>query len=168
MAFEVPSRVREPAPPVEPPGFDRNKHEAQRQVGRFMHHANLCWCGSPEDFLRLVLAQLERFDADGAKADDVDRVLAEPLNLTFAMMLDSWELTEHGSSLYGAWLTRAGLRLRAALRILDLGDADRSSVDLDELLPSYEGGWYAREAAVNPQWRQGARYVELGEWETES
>ncbi len=145
--------------------FDREKHEAQRTVGQFMHHAGICSCGSPEEFLRLLLGHLERFDGAAGQAWK-DRSLKDPLNLTFAVVLDCWELTEHGGSIFGAWLTSSGVRLRDALRRLDLGDVGRSSVDLDELLPSYKGGWWSREHQYNPRTRDGVPYAELGEWET--
>lgn len=146
------------------PVFDEEKHEAQRAVGQFMNHASICWCGAPEDFLRLLLAELERFDEEGRSREALP--CRDPLRLTFAVVMDSWGLTDHGSSMSWAWLSPSGVRLRDALRKLDLGGVDRGSVDLDELLPSRPDGWYAREAEHHPRTRDGVKYVDVGEWET--
>lgn len=146
----------------------RERHEAQRTLGQFMTHAGICSCGTPEAFLRLLLTELDRYDEEGKARTAVN--LEDAAALAFAVVLDAWDLTDHGTSITWSWLTRAGLRLRAALRRLDLGDAGRSSEDVDELLPSYQrevGNWWTREAQLNPRWREGARYVELGEWETD-
>lgn len=88
-------------------------------VDRFWSFAKLCTCGNPEDLAGLVLAGLDAHHAPGdlGHAWPGEWVAA---NLALAYMLDAWELTEHGSTIHGGWLTPDGAALREALRTADL------------------------------------------------
>lgn len=90
-------------------------------VDRFWTFAKLCRCGNPADLLRLVRDGLDVLAGEGYHGVWVDA------NLALAYMLDAWELTEHGSSVYGSWLTDDGRALRDALGRVDFDtvlDAD--------------------------------------------
>lgn len=141
---------------------DRGRHEAQRAVGQFMTYANICWCGVPEAFLRLLLVELDRYEGNGP-TPQTSRA-RDAAGLALSVMLDCWELTEHGTSSAWAWLTPAGKRLRSALHYLDLGGPHRRSPDFEEL--HSEGGvWWEREHVLNPRTTSdGVPYAEFGEW----
>lgn len=82
--------------------------------------AKFCGCANPSSVLALILDALQRHSPGGDEFDggpDPDWVQANPL---MAYSLDFWELTEHGGSIYGAWLTEKGVALRDALAGADL------------------------------------------------
>ena len=141
--------------------IDVERHEALRLVGQFTDFISLCACGRPEEFLAQLLAGLNALPEPGQ-----DRPVVEgwdPLTDTADMMtlylLDCWDLTEHGTGIAGSWLRPTGIRLRDALRKVDLG---AGSADLDSLLS--RGLWWKNEAVLHGQWREGAMQVALGEW----
>lgn len=78
----------------------------------------LCACGCPEDvmiaigkYLNAVSLEHQHLKAVGLKeAFGVDSVYNNSLLLYMAYDLDSRGLTEHGSSIGGAWITPLGMR----------------------------------------------------------
>ena len=79
----------------------------------------LCGCGDPEgvvsmigDYLKLKKSQIY-IDHD-AIAEFVDKWDAH-LMLFMMYILDEKEFTEHGSSVYGAWITEKGEQLLKAI-----------------------------------------------------
>lgn len=93
-----------------------------------------CGCGNPEDALGLMrnILRLLKARSDANSADDpytpypksgwakytaeLDAVLGDgPLGLSYLYMLDALELTEHGGSVGGCWLTSEGERVLSLL-----------------------------------------------------
>ena len=70
-----------------------------------------CACGSPEIITELMQSflTLTRPSTDGT-AQFTQIVDTEPLDLALAYWADRRGLTEHGGSVYGAWITPAGRR----------------------------------------------------------
>jgi hypothetical protein len=124
------------------------EHEALRTVQQFAHWLDLCECGDGAGVVLAPLkAALSRFGDDGFLQPGGDRSQDFWLYL-----IDGWKLTEHGGSVYGSWLTRAGIRLRAALALVDVdGYADATGES---------GSWWEREWRQNP----GA-VLSYGAWE---
>jgi len=92
-------------------------------VHKLYHHAllGLCGCGSPEDvynFLRSVLACFDRRGARGenwvnAEAEIAVLISANPdmAAHAFSHLLSHLNLTEHGGSVGGSWLTKDGEKI---------------------------------------------------------
>lgn len=142
------------------PGFTTERHEALRTIGQFLDFVDLCRCGRLADLVVQIRDALELHEAPpfDERANRVD--FDNPAHIALAYMLDAWKLTEHGSSIVGAWLTSDGVRLRNALRLVGVdGDA------LDEL--DYPGDWWIREHELHPQGRDGSGCVSLGDWHPE-
>lgn len=125
----------------------RSRHEALRTVGQFIQAAQLCACGGRARLMGLIHVALESYPEPGGPPVD-DMTLDEPANLILAYLLDAWDLTDHGSAISYCWLTADGVRLRDALRRLDL-----PAGDLDDLLP--DGGWWIDEHRLYPHGRPG-------------
>ncbi len=142
------------------------KHEALRTIAQFDQFIGLCGCASPESFLRQLQVGLEAYPTAGSGqpypvGDGFDPV-TEPADMMTMYLLDCWDLTDHGTALPYGWLTRAGVRLRDAFRLVDLHDG---SADLDSLLP--EGAWWQLEWQLYPNGRDGSGLGSVGEWEND-
>lgn len=76
----------------------------------FGHPLSLCGCGDPEAGVRLVYDLLKLYDQPGLIYDTVGAVLGDNAGVQQVVLsvLESAQLTEHGSSLWGAWLTPRG------------------------------------------------------------
>ncbi|MER5608204.1 hypothetical protein AB0F93_00340 [Micromonospora tulbaghiae] len=135
--------------------IDTELHEARRTVRQFWNYANLCYCGTPSELMRLILGALDAHGQAGDWREDERPDLSNPTHLLLAYQLDAWDLTEHGTSLGGAWLTRDGIRLRDALR----------RVDLDTALAD---DWADNEYALYPKRRTGPTELLEGTWETQN
>ena len=72
-----------------------------------------CGCGQPELFYQAVIELLEYY---GQSERIPGWVYEEKHRYFVANVLDHLELTEHGSSIGGAWLTDAGREALAFLR----------------------------------------------------
>ena len=102
---------------------------------REMIHCDLldwCGCGNPEEADRAILNYLESLSyyactvCEGEyKERNIDQkhntrsvfgVFNESLILCLMYAMDEKGLTEHGSSIYGAWLTTKGYAVRLCLR----------------------------------------------------
>jgi hypothetical protein len=86
---------------------------------RYIHwwwyeQANYCGCGDQVRVLELLRYGL-RVTADPAAKLGPPVAWPEDALWLLAYQLDAWELTEHGTSLAGAWLTDDGRRLLNAL-----------------------------------------------------
>ena len=77
-----------------------------------IHELGICGCGRPEEAYKAVHEMLKRVK-DRGNIIEPD----EPHVLFMAYTLDHLEFLEHGSSIYGAWLTDKGEELLAALDI---------------------------------------------------
>lgn len=94
--------------------------------------AQFCGCGNSERILPLILDLLNRHGPDDQGEFDggPQAEFSNDLDLLLMYCFDAWELTEHGGSVWGAWLTDEGLRLRSAMRAVNLAtvlDEDRSA-----------------------------------------
>lgn len=106
---------------------------------------DLCWCGCPQDALATIgqaLALHPRGDVRRRNVHEWDELwerrrewLNDDGHLLTALVLDAWDLTEHGSSIYGAWLTVEGERLLAAIRTFGEDADDLYAVFHDEVDP---------------------------------
>lgn len=76
----------------------------------FARPIQLCGCGDPEAGVRLLVDTLRLHEAEGTIYDSVDAVLGSNAGVQQVVLslLESAELTEHGSSLWGGWLTEKG------------------------------------------------------------
>lgn len=80
----------------------------------FLHW--FCGCGDPEAACAALLQLLELHPLY-KYPDRLDPLIPDPgLQYLVLYMLDHWKLTEHGSSIGGAWLTPFGDSVREALR----------------------------------------------------
>lgn len=93
-------------------------------VAFFARPIQLCGCGDPEAGVKLLVDTLRLHEAEGTIYDRVDAVLGPNVGVqqVILSLLESAELTDHGSSLWGMYLTAKG---RWALWAVDrLGGID--------------------------------------------
>lgn len=89
------------------------EHEALKEYFRY-ERLKWCGCGIPEialEQVRKFLDAYKDFDNRRTKLKEyfgVEYIYDNPLLLCLAYTLDAAELTEHGSSVGGAWLTKDG------------------------------------------------------------
>jgi hypothetical protein len=105
------------------------------EVQRFYYEElKWCGCGNPDDaltFLRDVLQTMHDWseangmgrwneqnpEREAAKVREQELLpLDSPLALSYRYFLDALDLTEHGGSVYGSWLTEHGEAVLAMLR----------------------------------------------------
>lgn len=115
-----------PEGPLPVPGVDMARHEATLTVRSFWEWADLCFCGTRGEMIRLIAGALEgcgTIEETGGRISDV----------ALAYALDAWGLTDHGACNGHYWLTRDGERLRDALRLVDLDTVlhDESWIDVE-------------------------------------
>lgn len=133
--------------------FDRNNEEHKELVGKiislfYFEILNFCGCGMPEASCDYILALLSLFyngkDYNSIRYQTlfggdytVDKQLVYNLSderLDFILKwLDSMSLTEHGTSVYGSWLTGYGTLIKTLLKIRKDLDIEIDSIDYDEL-----------------------------------
>lgn len=86
-----------------------------------------CGCGRPEDVLTLLRDALAAYciaDWDEKKgAVDALLPMSCPISLNYKYWLDSLGLIEHGSSVYGSWITDHGKAVLKLLEMHNLEDA---------------------------------------------
>lgn len=97
-------------------GPDGCHYETQQEA--MYSSLGLCGCGSPEEVHELIVSSLAAFDRDslGYKCETSGVKLIEELVKSkpdvaaefIAHFLSKEELTEHGGSVYGSWLTERG------------------------------------------------------------
>lgn len=117
---------------------DLDLHEARRTVRQFWNWANLCYCGNPHHMIEVLRTALALHSAPGEKYEPLPPgTMDSPMALFVMYTLDAWKLTDHGGSVYGAWLTESGVRLREALL----------KVDPDTV---FDEDWWDVEQVVNP------------------
>lgn len=143
---------------------DVGRHEALRTVGQFMQFIGLCHCGAPEGFLGEVMRGLDCHPGPGEPRPARRLKTDDRADMLILYLLDCWDLTDHGTTILGGWLTPDGVRLRDALHTIELTDGNGRS-DLDKLLPG--ASWWKNEHVLNPRRREGVPYAELGEWKPE-
>lgn len=78
---------------------------------------NFCGCGSLLDGTGVFLKQvLNAFDDDYLSLDKIEDICKTNEIVDFTLhFLDANELTDHGTSIYGSWLTEKGIALRECL-----------------------------------------------------
>lgn len=78
---------------------------------------DFCGCGLLLDGTGVFLKQvLNAFDEDYLSLDKIEDVCKTDEIVDFTLhFLDANELTDHGSSVYGSWLTEKGIALRECL-----------------------------------------------------
>lgn len=84
--------------------------------GFWYDEATMCGCGDPVEVLEMIRDELARLDtppSGGVRRQPAPDTREHRL---LAFLLDSWGLTEHGTSLAWPWLTDEGHALLAALR----------------------------------------------------
>lgn len=92
-----------------------------------------CGCGTPEDGLRYIAKGLAHFTEDGVRAEYFKEWndFSNEEATFFLYMMDVLGITEHGSSIYGSWLTEKGKALVKSL--IKLGYMqDPTSTDTEE------------------------------------
>lgn len=93
--------------------------EERKQIRSLLwERMKLCQCGSPEQTFQIVKELLER--AEDHKANGSFYADAHDANGRWvefaAKVIDSWDLTEHGTGIGYAWLTVSGKLLLGFLR----------------------------------------------------
>jgi hypothetical protein len=118
---------------------------------------HFCGCGTPRVAGQVLLKILECFDGAGLDPKDEPRLLHtdgrerlqallggdDDLLLLFLYVLEGQDLTEHGSSIYGSWLTSLGAEVRTHLRThgaqpvfdTDADDPDQVASGLSSFAP---------------------------------
>ena len=81
------------------------------KMNDLIHELGICGCGCPKDAYEAVHQMLERAKTHNTINPD------EPHVLFMAYTLDRLGFLEHGSSIYGAWLSGKGEELLYALNI---------------------------------------------------
>ncbi len=78
---------------------------------------DFCGCGYLLDGTGVFLKQvLNAFDDDYLSLDKIEDVCKTDKIVDFTLhFLDANELTDHGTSIYGSWLTEKGIALRECL-----------------------------------------------------
>lgn len=89
-----------------------------------------CGCGCPELVHKLIVDCAKQFDGDWPKpgVDAIEQIVRERPDVVaefIAHYLDADRITEHGSSVYGSWLTDRG---KQYIEIGAMDDLDRSPV----------------------------------------
>lgn len=140
---DVPPELRRSrALPGPGPGPVEGPPTALEYIREWWFGRDLCGCGSSWWALHTVREALSLHPVGDVRRrnvhewDELSELrlawLNEDGHLLIAAVLDAWELTEHGSSIYGGWLTGEGERLLAALREFGDEPADLIAVFHDE------------------------------------
>lgn len=133
-------------------------HEAKRALYQFQEFAKICTCGTPERMWRELGAALAAYHVE----DKFAELGWIEENYLLAHVLDAWELTDHGGSIYGSWITPGGRRLRDALKlILFTGNPEVHCND--------EETWWEAEHWLNPNGAytdSAGGFVIIGPWES--
>jgi hypothetical protein len=122
-----------------------------------------CGCGDPDecwDWLRALLA-LMACGSNGQAVVDYLGGYNAPNQLLLGV-LDKAGLAEHGTGIYGGWLTDKGQRLLAVMCAVNYDDlryvgypgTDQPNPGLYELV-QYGGAWIVRETATKQMLYQG-------------
>lgn len=95
------------------------KPERQEFEDFIFSDIGMCGCASPDDVLDMLEAFLERKQDYMSYDDQVAfaKEHSEELMLFMQYILDNKGFTEHGTSVYGAWLTDKGKRFLELLKI---------------------------------------------------
>lgn len=119
-----------------------------------------CGCGSPESAFEGLKAILELHPLHDHRPEIEALIPDERLEYLILYMLDHLDLTEHGGTVGGGWLTETGQAVLDALRTFPMEDITRDScshgyaVETDELLQCPECGPMNR--ALKSAVREGA------------
>jgi hypothetical protein len=109
-------------------------HYDTRAGAIYYDHLNFCGCGNPEAARELIAKLLvggKPWEPGGParpcgvdEAAEIIKADPEAAAWTLLYMLDAWELTEHGGSVNGAWLTPRGKQAAEifAAETIDLED----------------------------------------------
>ena len=84
-----------------------------------LHELGICGCCIPEEAYKAVFEMLKRVK-NREKIVESD----SPYELFMAYTLDNLELLEHGSSIYGSWLTDKGEKMIEALEVFEKYEFD--------------------------------------------
>ena len=104
-------------------------HFEQTRKLKFIDELGICGCGNPELVYAAIYNMLKDRQARGDFLVKIDENI-HPYALYMAYMLDHQGFTEHGSSVYGAWLTSKGVELLEALEQFKM----RYEFDYNQLL----------------------------------
>lgn len=94
-------------------GPDGCHHNTEAEA-MYYDQTGLCGCGCPEDVHKFLIDCMSAIRDDSDSIIDYKKVMeiitADPETVAEFVLhfLDSRELTEHGSSVYGSWLTDRG------------------------------------------------------------
>jgi hypothetical protein len=87
-------------------------HYDSKAEAMYFGQLELCGCGNPDDVHRLIIECSKMFEGDKKKGIDgiMELVKSEPKVASefIAHFLEQKNLTEHGGSVYGSWLTDRG------------------------------------------------------------
>lgn len=86
-----------------------------------------CGCGSPEDAAGALLRLLGLHPLHDHRAEFKEYVPDDGIEMLLLYMLDRLELTEHGGTVGGAWLTAKGEAVRDALAREEADEFERLS-----------------------------------------
>jgi hypothetical protein len=117
-------------------------HYATRTAAFYYGVLKFCGCGNPEEELVFLRKVLEAYDAcktgmeQGewvAKREDIEACFGgnDDFWRHYVYWLAALDLTEHGGSVFGAWLSDEGRRVLELLRLAEDMDADPLSPERD-------------------------------------
>lgn len=115
---------------------EENQENQETPIHQFYFDTlKFCGCGNPEDVLDFLRQTLSAIRDRSSSRDRENTLLPldSPLALTYRYWLDAQGWTEHGGSVYGAWLTKEGKEVLVMLEAAD---------DLEEAVKgSWEKDW---------------------------
>jgi hypothetical protein len=116
-------------------------YEAKSPLTRFLEiDLKWCGCGNPEkalEYMRDVLRLLEarsaaHWDKESNAAIDAVMDTRTGLGISYAYMLEAADLTEHGGSVHGLWLSDKGKQILAALNAVEDWDDALDDIEVTE------------------------------------
>jgi hypothetical protein len=104
-------------------------HYDSKAEAMYYGQTELCGCGNPEAVHDLLVACLKSIDDDRNNGnyglDGIEEIVRESPAIVaefIAHFLDQKNLTEHGSSVYGSWLTSRGKQFIKIGFMNEIGD----------------------------------------------
>ena len=87
---------------------------------KIIDELNICGCGNPELCYKLVHTILKEINSSGVNTDDKNL----DYYLFVLYQLNSMGFLDHGSSVFGSWITKKGMLLFEALNEMEKSDYD--------------------------------------------
>jgi hypothetical protein len=102
----------------------------------------ICGCGNPEAIVEHLYGMLRRAHEFHVDKDHTVKIVEEGnlFQLLLAYVIDDQHLTDHGSSIYGAWPTDLG---KMVLALLDKHGTDLGAIEDARQHPNASCAWWS-------------------------